>query len=87
VRHKATLKFWSRFAELSPDIQKLARDSFDLLKQDPHHPSLHLKKVHRFWTVRVSMEYRAVGIEENGSIAWFWIGPHDAYDRLFKRIV
>ena len=28
----------------------------------------------------------ALGVLYEGDIIWFWIGPHDEYDRLLKRI-
>jgi hypothetical protein len=48
------------------------------------HP-LHFKKVSGYWVARISEDYRAVGIESAGTVAWFWIGPHDEYDRLLAR--
>jgi hypothetical protein len=41
------------------DIQRLADRCYELLRQDPHHSSLHFKKVGRFWSVRVGLHYRA----------------------------
>jgi hypothetical protein len=38
------------YEQLPPDIQKLADRSFELLKRDARHPSLHFKKVGRFWS-------------------------------------
>ncbi|MFZ4558364.1 MAG: hypothetical protein ACOYN8_18525, partial [Pseudanabaena sp.] len=52
------------------------------LKEDPYYPSLHFKKVGRFWTVRVGIHYRAIAIEDGQDIAWFWIGHHTEYDKI-----
>jgi len=52
------------------------------LKRNPRHPSLHLKKVERFWSARVGAHHRVLAVEESGDLAWFWIGRHDEYDRL-----
>jgi hypothetical protein len=52
------------------------------LKQDPRHPSLHFKKVGRFWSVRVGGHHRALGVEASDGLLWFWIGSHADYDRL-----
>ena len=54
------------------------------LKADPHHPSLHLKKVGRYWSVRVGLRYRALAVEIDGGLLWFWIGSHADYDALVK---
>lgn len=53
-----------------PDLDKFrswfnkfnADDNFILLKQNPGHPSLHLKKVKRFRSVRVGIHYRLVEV-------------------------
>jgi hypothetical protein len=55
-----------------------------LLKRDSRYPSLHLKKVGLFWSVRIGIHYCALAIEENDDLAWFWIGTHPEYDRLLR---
>jgi hypothetical protein len=67
---------------LPPQVQKLADASYELLKSNDQHPSLHLKKVGRFWSVRVGLHYRALGVEDGPDLVWFWIGHHSEYDRL-----
>ena len=84
MRHIATEKFWRAYNALSNDIQKIADKNFKLLKFDPKHPSLHLKKIDGLWSVRVGLAYRALGIDHNEGIAWIWIGSHAEYDRLIK---
>jgi hypothetical protein len=53
-----------------------------MLRQDPYHPSLHFKKVGRFWSVRVGLHYRALAVEEGSDVVWFWFGTHAEYDKL-----
>lgn len=55
-----------------------------MLRELPHHPSLHLKQIGRYWSVRVGARYRALGIDADGDVVWFWIGTHAEYDRLLK---
>jgi hypothetical protein len=55
-----------------------------LLKTDPQHPSLHFKKLGRFWSVRVGIRYRALATQVDGDMLWFWIGSHSDYDALIK---
>lgn len=55
-----------------------------VLKNNPQHPSLHLKKVGRFWSVRVGIKYRALAVEQDGDLVWFWIGSHADYDALLR---
>ena len=85
MNHQATAAFWQLYGELPPDVRELADKSFDLLRADPRHPSLHFKKVGRFWSARVGLHYRAVAIESDVTFVWFWIGDHRAYDRLIRR--
>ena len=44
-------------------IQQLADQAYARLKQDPRHPSLHFKKIGRFWSARVGAHYRALAVE------------------------
>lgn len=64
--------------------RRLADRKFELLKQNPKHPSLHFKRVQHFWSVRVSLSYRALAIEGPEGPIWFWIGTHDEYDKLLR---
>jgi len=63
-------------------IQDQARRNYDLLKGNPQHPSLHLKQIGRFWSVRVGRRHRALGVNTDDGILWFWIGTHAEYDQL-----
>ena len=67
---------------LPVEVRQLADRCYALLRQDPHHPSLHFKKVGRLWSVRVGLHYRALGVENGPDLVWFWIGTHAEYDRL-----
>ena len=73
-------EFWERFNRLPPAVQTRARKQYALWIKDHSHPSLHFKRVGRYWSVRVDNSHRALGIERNGTIFWFFIGPHDAYE-------
>jgi len=87
MRHMALPRFWRHSRELPKEIQTLADKNFELLKSDPHHRSLHFKKVgknRQLWSVRVGVSYRALGTEKPDGILWFWIGPHATYDKLLS---
>lgn len=60
----------------------MADKSFQLLKADLHHPSLHHKRVREFRSVRVGLFYRALGIDVEDGVLWIWIGTHAEYDKL-----
>jgi len=48
VTHFASPDFWFHYQQLPPEIRDLADKNFELLKQNPRHPSLRLKKVSVF---------------------------------------
>jgi len=65
--------FWAAYARLSET-------------ENPFHPSLRFKCVNReedIWSVRISRGYRALGILENDTVTWFWVGSHNDYERSF----
>ena len=84
MKHTASKRFWQCLEALPTEIQRLARRSFRLLEADPHHPSLHFKAVRggKFYSVRVGLYYRALGLPVSDGIHWFWIGTHGEYDKL-----
>lgn len=82
MNHYASPDFWSCYRALPAEVQGLADKSFSLLKADSRHPSLHFKKVGRFWSARVGLHYRAVAVEAPDGLLWFWIGTHAEYDKI-----
>ena len=84
MSHSASSRFWRLFKALPDEVQRLARENYDLLETNPQHPSLHFKRVGRYFSVRVGLSYRAVGAESEHGIVWFWIGEHDEYERIFR---
>jgi hypothetical protein len=82
VKHRASPRFWKQYGLLDPQYQQLADSCYALLKIDGRHPSLHFKKVGRYWSVRIGIHYRALAVEDGSDIVWFWIGHHSEYDRL-----
>ena len=80
----ATPDFWYHYRQLPNEIQELADRCYELLKQDSRYPSLHFKKVGPFWSVRIGIHYRALAVEENSEMVWFWIGSHADYDQLLR---
>jgi len=85
VTHLASSRFWACYDRLSGDVRKQADKQFELLRRDASHPSIQLKKVGRFWSARVSRGIRALAVEHDGKLIWFWIGLHGEYEQLIKR--
>ena len=80
--HHAAPDYWRCYNVLPEPVRKLADRSFELPKSDPNHPSLHLKKVGRYWSVRVGLRHRAVAVEAADGLVWFWVGTHAEYDQF-----
>lgn len=83
--HRTTARFWTSFGTLPREVQSIARKKFEILKIDPAHPSLHLKKVGRFWSARIDLDHRALGIRDGSDFIWVWIGSHSEYRELIGR--
>jgi hypothetical protein len=79
--HRTTRRFWDYLNALPEPIQRTAHKDFELLKNDSSHPSLHFKKVGKFWSVRVGINHRALAVEDGRDFIWVWIGTHDEYER------
>ena len=84
MKHFASPSFWERYEELPDAVQELADKNYEILKADRKHPSLHLKKAGKYWSVRVGRKYRALGVDIEEGILWFWIGTHAEYDKLLE---
>ena len=81
MKSSTSAAFRKQFAELSPEVRRLARKQFRLWLDDHWHSSLHFKRVGDYWSARVDRDYRTLGIEHEGRIVWFYIGRHDGYKR------
>ena len=84
MKHLASPEFWEHYGRLPPAVRKLADKNFDLLKTSSSHPSLHLKKVGRYWSVRVGRRHRALAVQISEGLIWFWIGKHADYEDLLR---
>ncbi len=84
MNHFTVPSFWVEYEKLPKFIQKLADKNFKILKENLTHPSLHLKKTKKFWSVRIGIKHRALAIEIDNGLLWFWIGTHASYDKLVK---
>ena len=81
--------FVELFRQLPGTVRAQARKSYRLWKKNPRHPSLHFKRAHTkdpVYSVRISRGYRALGLLEDETIAWFWVGSHAAYDKILTQL-
>ncbi len=79
--------FWIEYRKLNDNVRQSARKAYQLWAENSFHPSLHFKCINSdeaIWSVRVTRNYRAVGILEGDTVTWFWIGSHDDYEQFFS---
>jgi len=84
--HRTTNRFRKCFANLPEPVRKIAKKNFELLQANPSHPSLHFKKIGKFWSARVGMNQRALAVKDGEDFIWVWIGTHDEYERMIKEM-
>jgi hypothetical protein len=85
MNHFATPGFWYWYRQLPESIRELADKNFELLKNDPQHPSLRFKKIGELWSARVGRGFRALARSRDEGMVWFWIGDHAGYERLISQ--
>jgi hypothetical protein len=84
-----TEQFRKLYGSASPQRQEQIKRAYRLWLQNPAHPSIRFKKVHNtepIYSARVDLDWRALGVLEGGTVVWFWVGPHDEYDALLRRM-
>src|ERR1039457_4053813 len=82
VNHHTSV--WACFNALPVELQEQATKQHELFLENPFHPSLRLKQIDVFWSVRIGRSHGALATREGDLFAWFWIGPHDEYERILK---
>jgi hypothetical protein len=85
LKHRATKAFWKLYNDLTPHVQRQALKQYRLLKGNPQHPSVRFKPVSKLWSARVNDDYRALAIKRQDAYVWFWIGPHQDYDKILAK--
>ena len=81
--------FWKAYRQLPEHVRRQAREAYRLFTEDSRYPSLQFKRVSQrrpVYSVRINIDYRALGVRNGDEIVWFWIGPHHEYDRILKRV-
>jgi hypothetical protein len=84
VKHFAHPDFWACYRHLPETVRELADKNFQIMKADPSHPSIRLKKAGNYWSARIGLRYRALAFERSEGLVWFWIGSHSEYDKLLS---
>ena len=83
-QHVQDNNFRKLFNALPSNIQSKVVKKFEYLITIALPPSLQFKKVAGRWSIRIDLNYRALGKEINGTISWYWVGQHSEYDKILK---
>jgi hypothetical protein len=67
-RSTTTPGFRDCFSRLPAEIQIQAAKQYAWFSVNPKHPSLRLKQIDSFWSVRITRSYRALATPE-----WIWL--------------
>ena len=89
MQSQTTEEFRALLAVAPAAVQAKAQGAYRLWSENPSHPSLRFKKVHDtlpIYSVRIDLDWRALGVLKQGVVIWFWIGPHSEYKRLLSKL-
>jgi len=84
-----TERFRKAYSKLPTNVKKAAKKAYKQWQNNPSLPSLHFKKIHpaeSIYSVRINLEYRALGVKQDDTMIWFWIGSHGDYDQLLNSL-
>jgi hypothetical protein len=86
---RTTERFWKNYYNLPQNVKKEAKKAYRQFKKDSYYPGLRFKRIHStrpIFSLRITKDYRALGIQQDNYILWFWIGTHSDYDLILKQL-
>ena len=91
MKSRVTRRFWKLYRNLPHRVRLEARAIYRFWSRNPNHPSLHFKKIAvsrglPVYSIRVGLRWRALGVLEDDTVKWFWIGSHEAYNEVIKQL-
>ncbi len=81
--------FWKTFKKLPLHVKQKAVIAYKQWRKNPHTPSLQFKRVGKnspVYSCRIGRNWRALGVLKGDMMIWFWIGSHEDYNNLIKRL-
>ena len=85
MKSRTTMAFRALLAKLPRSIRVEAKNAYRLFQENPAHPGLQFKCVQKkakVYSVRITLDYRALGTLDGEEVVWMWIGSHADYDKL-----
>ncbi len=86
MKSRTVSPFWNLFDTLPPEIQRLASKSYRLWRVNPSAKGLYFKRVSQSEPIYSGRGYRALGLLEDGTVYWYFIGNHNDYERELKKL-
>ena len=87
MKSQALPQFWKLYRRLPRAIRQRAAKAYRLWREHPESRGLQFKRVgnrRAVYSVRITDAYRVLGLVDGDTIYWFWIGPHDEYERVIN---
>lgn len=86
MKSKTTPSFRRAYRKLPKDAQADAKRAYKLWKANPFHNSLNFELISAdppppLWSVRITLNYRALGTRQGDTMTWVWIGDHSEYEK------
>ena len=78
-------EFFDALRKLDPVTWRKVRQAYQLFKDNPRHGSLRFRRVRgtrSHYSARIDDNYRVLGLVQGNIITWYWVGPHDEYERM-----
>lgn len=89
MNDKRTDDFNERFRKLPQEIKRQARKAFRLYLKEPNNSGLNFKRLQTkepFYSARVGLQYRVVGLRIGSDMYWDFIGTHAEYEKYLKSL-
>jgi hypothetical protein len=87
MKSVTTFRFRQALKQLPEKVQLKARNTYHVWQENPQHPSLNFKQIHSrdpIYSIRIGIGCRALGVKNDNTMVWFWIGSHEEYNALIK---
>jgi hypothetical protein len=87
LRSRTTRRFRTAFSRIPGSVKERAREAYQRFVENPDHPGSRSKLIRSaepIYSVRVTRDYGALGLREDDTIIWSWIGSHVDYDGLIS---
>jgi len=89
MNSQALPQFWALYRRLPRTVRLRAAKAYRIWRVHPESPGLQFKRVGNrrpVYSARITDAYRTLGLVEGNTIYWFWIGPHDEYERIINAL-